>query len=423
MPTFVDQKGMPFVAVKAECKSGKTRTTLRQQLYVYDRAEFERDDSGELWQIPVCLRVGGGSGPSQRSCHLLAQKEASLDLPGCGAWTLSNAGAEGFYRSGYDAANLRAITADVEKGVSASERIMLLGDVWASVHVGRQAVTDYLTVAESLRNETSNAVITQMLAPVEYIGQYLTSEDDRPQYAAWVRNLLAPSIQRLGLDPKAGDNEEDRDLRARVLQVAGTMGKDAAVVAWARQWTERVLASDAPFDNTIAGTAFTLAAEDGDASLYDRLLERQRGAKTPEEYYLFMAALSSFRDPKLIARSLDRTLSPEVRSQDAVFVIADIMGHAAASQQAWDFTKSRWSEIEKIFGGFAGAELVGAASVFCSSDKEAEVEQYFTAHKVPSAERGLPKTLELIRYCVDVKAQQGTALAKWLNDHETRVGQ
>jgi aminopeptidase N len=425
MPTFVLQAGAPFVAVQAECKGGATQVSVRQQRYLFDREAFNRDDSGELWQIPVCLKEGGtsASGSKSPTCHLLTEKEARFQIAGCGRWTVSNAGAQGFYRSGYDPANLQAITADVETGLTPAERIMLLGDVWASVRVGRQPITDYLALAQGLRNEASNAVFSQMLSQVEYIGQYLTSESDQPQYAAWVRQLLGPSIRRLGFEAKPGESDEDTQLRARVLLAAGVTGQDPEVMAWARKWTDATLASDTPFDDTIAGTAFALAAENGDAALYDRFVEKQKQAKTPEDFYVYLRALSSFRDPKLIARSLDRALSPEVRSQDAVFVIADIMNHPAARQLAWDFTKSHWSQLDTIFGGYAAAELVNAASGFCSTAHQQEVRQFFTAHKVPSAARGLPKTLERINYCVDLRSQQGEQLAKWLGHRELRSGQ
>jgi aminopeptidase N/puromycin-sensitive aminopeptidase len=175
--------------------------------------------------------------------------------------------------------------------------------------------------------------------------------------------------------------------------------------------------------NTIAETAFSLAARDGDSAFYDRLVEKQKQAKTPEDFYVYLAALNSFTDPKLIERNLNRALSPDVRSQDAVGVISDIMDLPAGGALAWEFMKSHWDEVAKISGGFAGAELVNATSTFCSAEQSEQVREFFTAHKVPSAERGLQQSLERIHNCADLKSQQGPRLAQWLNDHEVRVGQ
>jgi len=419
MPTFVQQAGMPFVAVRSECKQGTTEVSMRQRRYLFDRERFNREQSKELWQVPVCLK-GSAAG---KTCRLLTEKEALFNLPGCGNWTLANAGAEGFYRSGYEAENVHAIASDLEKGLTPAERIMLLGDVWASVQVGRQPVTDYLALAEGLEDETSRPVMSEMLSQVEYIEHYLISSQDQPRYAAWVRHLLTPSIRRLGYEPKPGESEEDKQLRSRVLQVAGGTGQDPEVLAWARRWSDRALASDGPLDNTIADTAFSLAARDGDIAFYDRLLEKQKQVKTPEDFYVYLGALNSFTDPKLIERNLNRALSPEVRSQDAVGVISDIMDLSAGGALAWNFVKSHWDEVAKISGGFAGAELVNAASTFCTAEQGEQVREFFTDHKVPSAERGLQQSLERIHNCADLRSQQGPRLAQWLNDHEVRVGQ
>jgi len=396
--------------------------TLRQQRYLFDREVFNREELKELWQIPVCLKESGATN-KQTNCRLLTEKEARFNLPLCGSWTLSNAGAEGFYHSGYEAANVRSIAGDVEKKLTPAERIMLLGDVWASVRVGKTPVTDYLALAEGLENETSRPVLSELLSQIEYIEHYLTSDNDQPQYSRWVRRLLAPSIRRLLFESKPGESEEDRQLRARVLQVAGGTGRDPEVLAWARRWTDRALASDGPLDNTIADTAFSLAARDGDSTLYDRMIEKQKHVKTPEDFYVYLDALNSFRDPKLIERNLNRVLSPEVRSQDAVGVISDLMDLPPGGALAWNFMKSHWDEISKISGGFASAGLVDATSTFCSDEQEEQVREFFATHKVPSAERGIQQSLERIHNCADLKSQQGPHLAQWLSDHEVRVGQ
>jgi aminopeptidase N len=422
MPTFVQQAGLPFVALQAECRNGSTQVALRQQRYLFDREAFNRQEFKEMWQVPVCLKEGGVPGAG-KSCHLLTEKEARFDLNGCGTWTLANVGAEGFYRSGYEAANVIALAADLEKGLTPAERIMLLGDVWASVRVGKKPVTDYLALAEGLQHETSRPVLSELLAQIEYIDHYLTSEQDQPQYSAWVRQLLAPSIDRLGFEPKSGESEEDKQLRFRVLQVAGGTGQNPEVLAWARKWTEQALAHDAGLDNTIAETAFSLAARDGDSALYDRLVAKQKQAKTPEEFYVYMGALLSFRDPKLIERNLNRALSPEIRSQDTVGVISDIMDLPTGGAPAWDFMRAHWDEIAKLSGGFAGAGLVDATSTFCSAERGEQVREFFSTHKVPSAERGLQQSLERIQNCADLKSQQGPRLAQWLSTHEVQVGQ
>jgi hypothetical protein len=52
-----------------------------------------------------------------------------------------------------------------------------------------------------------------------------------------------------------------------------------------------------------------------------------------------------------------------------------------------------------------------------------EVKDFFSSHHAPAADRTLKQSLESINYCVDLKAQQGTQLASWLQTHGNSVGE
>jgi hypothetical protein len=51
-----------------------------------------------------------------------------------------------------------------------------------------------------------------------------------------------------------------------------------------------------------------------------------------------------------------------------------------------------------------------------------QVTEFFTAHKVPAAERNYRQSIERINNCVDLKSRQGTQLASWLGQHGTAGG-
>jgi aminopeptidase N len=100
MPTFVKQPGTPLVSVRAQCSGSTDSVTLSQTRYFYDRSLFDAG-SPELWQVPVCLKQNAAGGKAGEKCALLTKKSETVDLPGCGSWVMANAGAHGYYRSGY----------------------------------------------------------------------------------------------------------------------------------------------------------------------------------------------------------------------------------------------------------------------------------------------------------------------------------
>jgi len=138
MPTFVQQAGLPLVAVRSECNGRVTQVTVRQQRYLFDRELFNREESKELWQIPVCLKEGGTAGAGKNLPSADGEGSA-LRSPWLRDWTLANAGLRVFYRSGYEAANVRTIAEDLETGLTPAERIMLRR-CWLRP-LGRQPVT------------------------------------------------------------------------------------------------------------------------------------------------------------------------------------------------------------------------------------------------------------------------------------------
>jgi len=168
MPTFVQQPGAPMVSVRTQCLGGSTIVTLSQRRYFSDRRMYEAG-SKELWQVPVCVKEGGEGETGHEKCVLLTKKEESVTLPGCGSWVMANAGAHGYYRSGYSSDAIRAMGRSLEHELTQSERIVLLGDSWASVRVGEQQIGDYLALAEGVRSDRTRAVLSQVTVKLEYI--------------------------------------------------------------------------------------------------------------------------------------------------------------------------------------------------------------------------------------------------------------
>ena len=418
MPTWVKQPGAPIINVKAQCSGNSTNVTLEQQRYFVDRAKFEAVND-QLWQIPLCLK---GSASSTAKCELMTKKEETFTLPGCSTWVLTNAGATGYYRTGYQPDAVRALAKDAETKLSPAERIALQNDIWASVRVGREPVGDYLAFAQGLQTDRNRAVLEDVLGRLNYIGQYVVSDSDRDAYRMWLREFLTPPMKEVGYEPKPGEADEQRTLRARLFNALGYDARDPETLEQARKIADKALTDPASVDHEIAGVALSLAALTGDAAFYDRVMAALKNPRSPEEYYVYLFTLPQFGDPKLLQRTLDFALSPDVRSQDALGVVTSVMGNPAGEQLAWDFVRQHWPEIEKAGGPFASAQVVGATSVFCDTASRDQVTEFFTAHKVAAAERTYKQSIERINNCVDLKSQQETKLASWLGQHGNAGG-
>ncbi len=420
MPTWVKQPGLPIIDVKAQCSGNNTSVALTQQRYYFDRTKFS-EPNDQLWQVPLCLK-GSASADGAPKCELLTKKEETFSLPGCSKWVLANAGANGYYRVGYQPDAVRALSADSETKLSPAERISVQSDIWASVRVGREPVGDYLAYAQGLQSDSSRPVVEDVLGRLDFIGEYLVSENDRDSYRAWLRQYLTPQMDRVGWEPKPGDTDEQRVLRTNLLHALGYDARDPKALEEARNIADKALADPSSVDHELAGAALPLAALNGGPDFYDKVMAATKSAKSPEDYYMYFFTLPRFGDAKLLEKTLNYAISPDVRSQDALQLVSSVLRNPAGEKLAWDFIQQHWPELEKAGGPFASAQIVGATSAFCDAGMRDQVTVFFNAHKIAAAERTYKQSIERINNCVDLKSQQAPQLASWLGQHGTAAG-
>ena len=423
MSAFIDQPGVPLVSVKAECSGDTTTIALSQQRYFDDRSLMNAGND-QLWPIPVCMEAGSRAGQARKQCVLLSKKKENLTLPLCAAWVMGNVGAYGYYRAGYDAANILAISPIMDSVFTPSERIRLLSDEWAAVRIGRQTMADYMALASGLRQDDDTAVVDMLTVQLAYIARYLVDDSDRSSYQRWVGNLLSPLADKLSWQPLPGEDGDRKALRAQVLLTLGTVARDSAVLAKAGTLAQEEIDKPGTVDSTMATTVLGLAASKGDEAYYEKVLDRMRKTTDPGELSLMQQLLARFDDPKLLERTLQLTLTGDIRSQDIVREIAAVMRNPRGDRLAWNFVRQHWVDIDKSLGGYnTSGPLVAATGSFCDPELRAQVTDFFSVHPIPAAERTLQQSLETIRYCVDLKSQQAAPLAAWLQQYGGSSGE
>lgn len=410
MVSFVDQAGAPLVTVRTRCEEGETLVTLTQQRFFADPARLAAG-SPEVWTIPVFLRRPGDTGPARS--ELLTARSQTFKLPGCAPWVLANAGARGYYRSGYTPEALAAISKAAAKDLTPAEQILLLEDQWALVKSGQADVLDFIRLAEGLSGSRQLPVQQILLGRLQAIGEILVDDAHRDRYNAWLRDLVRPLANELGWTVSPGESDDRKLLRTIAL---GTLGgaDDADTRAEARRLLDRYLKDPAAVDSTLVDLAFGLSARNGDAALYDVFRARLSTAKTPEEYYRYLFSLTAFRDPALARRNLDLALSDQVREQDLGNLTAALLGNSASRKPTWELLKAHWPTLRSKVVSFGGRGAIPALSAFCDEAALQDIERFFTENRAPGAERALKRTLEEIRGCVEMKKAQGGRVGGWL---------
>jgi aminopeptidase N/puromycin-sensitive aminopeptidase len=417
MPTFVQQAGAPIINLTSRCSSNSTIVTLDQRRYYADREKFQAAND-QLWQVPLCMKSSTGA----QKCELLSKRQEIFTLPGCSTWVMANAGATGYYRESYRPDAVKALARDTSE-LSPAEQIALQEDIWASVHVGGEPVGDYLAFAQGLGSDSNRAVLDDVLARLNYIRQYLVTDGDGESFRAWLRQYLKPILNNVGWEARPGESDEMRTLRGHVFNQLGWDGRDPEVQAHAREIVDQVLSDPSSVDRELAIAALAVTALNGDEAFYDRLMTALKNPKSPEEYYMYFFTLPNLGDPKLLQRTLEYAISPDVRSQDSLQLLTGVMFNASdGGKMAWDFIVSHWDAVQKAGGSFGGGTIVGATGSFCDAHMRDQVAEFFATHKIESAERTYRQSIERINTCIDLKSQQAQQLASWLGQQGSSAG-
>jgi aminopeptidase N len=424
LPTFVNQPGVPLLTVTLACPgSQETSVTIGQSRFLADGSS---PSDRELWQVPFCFESAASkrapNPAAGRQCFVLTgqQHDYTIHDGGCQRWVFANLDARGYYRTEYAPELLRAMTPDVETKLTAPERLSLVDDEWAMVKAGRHSIADYLSLVAGFGREHTSGVLGDITGRLRGIKEDLVTDATRPAFEAFVRSLLRPLYDEVGIAPSAsdlrgGEDDSRRELRAVVVSALGGIGSEPDVAAKARSAVDGALEGREPLEPTLADALVSIAAAHGDAKLFDALLAAAEKATSPDERYRYLYALADFTDPGLIDRGLALVTTDRVRTQDASIYLAQFLIRPSSRERAWTFLTERWDAVApKVTISGGDTNLVQATGAFCDARSKDRVASFFAAHPLPAAARALTQAQEQIANCVRLRESQAPKLAEWL---------
>jgi len=408
MPTFVMQPGAPLVTVNSSCADGKQTLELSQQRFLLS-SSGNAPQQPEVWSIPICTKAAAGAGSS---CYLVDKQDARFTANTCTDWIFANRDAKGYYRVHYPSLkSLKDIGTIAEKDLTVPERIAFIEDLWAMVRAGKEPVENFLVIVPGLRIDHNRLVVDSIAGHLDTIGSSLVPEQKKPSFNRIVERQFGKLAQEIGWTSSANDDDDRKALRATLLEILGD-ADDPDAVAAARKITQAYIKDPGAVEGTIIGPALAVAAENGDAALYEQFTQGMATARSTEDYYHFLFALTSFRQPELVQRTLALVDQGKLRQQDYVRLFPALLANSAAREIAWDYLKAHWDSLAEKVTSFGGSGAVPALGGFCSIEKRDEIKQFFASHRAPGAERALQQSLERIAACVEFKQLQGPNMQK-----------
>jgi puromycin-sensitive aminopeptidase len=390
MNTWILQGGFPLVTVAASGPEGESTLTLTQE--PFSLAPSTGPSSiGSDWRIPVLVRsttgaerrVLLGSGPEVVT---LDQKSDADDV------TVVNAGASGYYRVRYPADHLRRLAGRIG-ALDALERFMLLGDTWASVVADRAELSDFFLLAEALGHEEDPDVWGHVSGALRFL-DHTVNDATRPLVAAYTRALMAEPFARLGWSSAPDESERTATLRGQLLAMLGTVGQDEDIRRLCSRLHADSLAGGPDLDPDLASTIVTVAATAGGPGEFETFLDLYRHPATPQAESRYLYSLTAFRDPRLAARVFELART-EVRSQNAPFVVQQLLAHRDHGPATWTRVRGSWDDLMARFPANIVPRMLDGVRLLCRDrDLADDVRGFIRTHPVPSGQRTVDQVVE-----------------------------
>ncbi len=393
MDSWIWQPGYPLVS--AAVVDGALE--LRQRRFRFDAgdpdgAEDIADASDDQrWAIPVHVRVG-----SDTTTLLLDEATVTLALDGAddpSAPIVVNAGGHGFYRVAYSDELRARLDGAVIASLSTLERYNLVDDAWAATLAGRMSAADVRDFLDAFAGEREYTVWQAIAKVLRGLGRLVDDGAERDRFEAQVRALASPALDSLG-EPSDDESALTSKLRGLLIGLAGVLGNDAGVQARCREWFAAAATDPAAVDPELISAATTVVAATGDADTYEQMRNRFLTATTPQQQLRHLYALTEFDDEALVLSTCEFALGPQVRTQNAPFVLRMAIANRRHGPAAWAFVRDHWDEALERFPSNTIVRMVESITYLSTPELVDDTTSFFADHPIQQATKTLEQLLE-----------------------------
>jgi puromycin-sensitive aminopeptidase len=391
MDSWIWQPGYPLISARLD----GTELVLDQQRFAYVAT-----DDPTLFVVPIHLSIDG-----VESKLLLESAQARVALPSAESTVVVNAGGHGFMRVAYDDTLRARLNGKALTGLTVIDRYNLVDDAWNAVISGRLAAADFLGFVEEFQDDRDLAVWQAIAVGLRGLGRLV----DGPAYEALqhrIADLVRPVVADLGWAPAENEPDLTSKLRGLLVAVLAVQGNDADAQARCRA----MLADDST-DPELAAAAAVAVASVGSDDDYDEYVKRFRSAATPQLKYRYLYALAEFPSETHMRRTIDLSLSGDVKTQDAPFLLNRCIANRQQGPLAWEQVRRHWPELLERFPDNTIIRMVGSITTLPTPELVADVQSFFSEHPIPQAAKTLEQLLERQRVNAELRAREAERLA------------
>ncbi|HTE55291.1 MAG TPA: M1 family aminopeptidase [Kofleriaceae bacterium] len=410
--TFLDQPGVPEIAMELRCPAGGPASLgLGQHRYLPAGAPKVAGEA--RWQVPVCVKVPEG-GRLATHCALLGEASGEIALGAtCPAWVLPNADGAGYYLGVLAAEPLTALLDRGWSKLSRPERIAVVNDLDILVDGGEAELGVVLALLPRLGGGKDPYLVDLAIGRLEKLSPFVAAAQ-RDGFARLVRATLGRAGRRIGWTPRRREDLADARMRGKLMALLAVDGRDAGAragaVSLARRWLADHDKVPESLWTSVLQTAVRVNPEIGPA-LLARVGEEQDRVAQRAMYQ----ALAVTPDPALQRRALERALAVDPIPPELVQLLGTAPVEIERQASLSGFVREHADDlIRRLPEDYQGSLLAPV----CDAGQRDEVVAFLEGKLAALPDvgpLGVKQKIEWMDQCIARRAAQAPALGAYLS--------
>jgi len=384
--TWLKQPGFPVVEIEKQ----DSTLHLKQRRYMM---ESDKKSNG-LWSIPLSIGL-----KDELFQKFFTKKSMSIKLPKNNIGFVANFGRKGFYRVKYDEGTLLDLKMLVDqKQIPAIDRWAIQNDLFSLCISCDETVRNYLDFSDAYYDEDSYLASVNVAHNLSSLYFRAFDEEFSSEIQNYAVNYLKKILYDLGWNPKKTDKHTDAMMRGFAISTLGKLDDDEVIIESENRY-KQFLKNPSSLSPDLIEPVCSVMAWNGNSKTHEELTKLYRNAKTMEEKLRFLGAMCSFKDEKLLLKSLNFSQTSEVRSQNMQLPIMKVAANPYGKKILWPWLKTNWTKLNKKVGRGNPLfnRIVASISSIADDSMEKEIRQFFKKNPTPGTERTQEQTLERIR--------------------------
>jgi len=312
---WVNEPGYPILTVNIDYDTGYM--DLKQERFFLNPNEQTTE---QVYPIPITYTTSRNADFSNlRPSQMMTTDSTRIEKSPGEEWVIFNIQQQGHYRVNYNKRNWELISDALlnnPNSIHYLNRAQIVDDVFALMRSERITIEFALHILKFLAKETNNHVWEPAISGFNWLRARIRHiPEKQAEFDAYILAQMEHAITTLGFEPKDGETPTVTMARQSILHFACLLGHEKCIQeSWDRFSNWRI--NNTPVNSRVRRNVYVTGMREGDREDFDFLLSKFRDSNYANDQLEMLRGLGATKDPELLTRFLQLTLTKEVRSHD-----------------------------------------------------------------------------------------------------------